>query len=79
MGIWPYCWVEDRQIKYLNNQVEQDHRFIKRRMKPMLGFKTFKSAESTLAGYELINMLRKGQHTHCANQTIFEQFNSLAV
>ncbi|MCF6777995.1 IS6 family transposase [Thiotrichales bacterium 19X7-9] len=78
IGLWPYYWVEDRQIKYLNNQIEQDHRAIKRRTRPMLGFKSFKSAESTLAGYELINMLRKGQHLDCANQTIFEQFNSLA-
>ena len=78
MGLWPYYWVEDRQIKYLNNQIEQDHRAIKRRTRPMLGFKSFESAQSTLAGYELINMLRKGQHEHCANQTIFEQFNSLA-
>ena len=78
MGLWPYYWVEYRQIKYLNNQIEQDHRAIKRRTRPMLGFKSFESAQSTLAGYELINMLKKGQHKHCANQTIFEQFNSLA-
>ena len=77
MGLWPYYWVEYRQIKYLNNQIEQDHRAIKRRTRPMLGFKSFESAQSTLAGYELINMLKKGQHKHCANQTIFEQFNSL--
>ena len=44
----------------------------------MLSFKSIESAQSTLAGYELINMLRKAQHVNSANQTIFEQFNSLA-
>ena len=44
--------VEIRQIKYLNNIVEQDHRFIKRITRPMLGFKAFHSAEATLAGIE---------------------------
>ena len=49
------------QIKYVNNLVEQNHRFIKRRVRPMLGFKSFKSAASTIAGIELVNMIRKGQ------------------
>ena len=53
--------IEMVRIKYLNNLVEQDHRFIKRRVRPMLGFKTFKSAASTIAGIELVNMIRKGQ------------------
>jgi transposase, IS6 family len=52
---------ELRQVKYLNNIVEQDHRFIKRRVKPGLGFFSFESAWNTLEGYEVINMLRKGQ------------------
>lgn len=51
-----------RQSKYLNNQVEQDHRNIKRRIRLMLGFKTFRCAQTILAGIELINMIRKGQH-----------------
>ena len=46
-----------RQIKYLNNIVEQDHRGIKRVTKPMMGFKAFRSACSTLAGIELHRML----------------------
>ena len=50
-----------RQIKYLNNLIEQDHRGIKRIVKPMLGFKNFFSAQSTLMGIELYHMLRKGQ------------------
>ncbi len=53
--------IEMVRFKYLNNLVEQDHRFIKRRVRPMLGFKSFKSAASTIAGIELVNMIRKGQ------------------
>ena len=68
-----------RQIKYLNNIVEQDHRFIKRITKPMLGFKAFKSAEATLAGIELYRMLRKGQHVNSENVFAFEQFYALAA
>ncbi|GMA66013.1 IS6 family transposase (plasmid) [Alicyclobacillus fastidiosus] len=50
-----------RQTKYLNNIVEQDHRFIKKMTNPMLGFKSFQSAEDTLKGIEAMHMLRKGQ------------------
>jgi putative transposase len=46
--------------KYLNNIVEQDHRFIKRRTRPMLGFKAFASASATLAGIEVAHMMHKG-------------------
>lgn len=53
--------IELMRIKYLNNLVEQDHRFIKRRVRPMLGFKSFASAASTIAGIEIVNMIRKGQ------------------
>jgi transposase, IS6 family len=53
--------VELRQVKYLNNIVEQDHRFIKRRVKPGLGFFSFETAWHTLQGYEVMNMVRKGQ------------------
>ncbi|MBU3914147.1 transposase, partial [bacterium] len=52
---------ELRQVKYLNNIVEQDHRFMKRRVKPGLGFKSFHAAARTLKGYEIMNMIRKGQ------------------
>ena len=52
---------ELRQSKYLNNVVEQDHRNIKRIVKPMMGFKTFNSARRTLSGIEAMNMIRKGQ------------------
>ena len=50
---------ETRQVKYLKNIVEQDHRFIKRRVKPGLGFSSFNTARRTLKGYEAMNMIRK--------------------
>jgi len=53
--------IKIRQCKYLNNIVEQDHRLIKRITKPMLGFKSFLCAQATLAGIELIRMIKKGQ------------------
>jgi transposase-like protein len=52
---------ELRQSKYLNNLVEQDHRFINRLVKPGLGFFSFQTAWNTLQGYESMNMIRKGQ------------------
>lgn len=52
---------ELRQSKYLNNLVEQDHRFIKRLTKPGMGFSSFETASKTLQGYEAMNMIRKGQ------------------
>jgi transposase-like protein len=45
----------------LNNLIEQDHRFIKRLVKPGMGFFSFETAWRTLQGYEAINMIRKGQ------------------
>jgi len=53
--------IEIRQVKYLNNIVEQDHLFIKRITRPMLGFKKLNSASVTLRGIELVRMIRKGQ------------------
>ena len=50
-----------RRCKYLNNIVEQDHRFIKRRVNPGLGFFSFNTARRTIGGYEVTNMIRKGQ------------------
>jgi transposase-like protein len=50
-----------RQVKYLNNIVEQNHRHIKRVTNPMSGFKKFHSASSTIAGIELMNMMKKKQ------------------
>ena len=53
--------IEVRQVKYLNNIVEQDHRFIKKRTKPMLGFKSFRSAKITITGIENIRIIQKRQ------------------
>ena len=53
--------IEITQSKYQNNIIEQDHRFIKKRVRPMLGFKSFKSAKITLAGIEIIRMIQKKQ------------------
>lgn len=53
--------VELRQNKYLNNQIEQDHRFIKRLVNSGMGFGSFNTARRTLRGFEAMNMIRKGQ------------------
>ncbi len=50
-----------RQTKHLNNIVEQDHRFIKKITKPMLGFKSFLTADQTLKGMEAMHRIRKGR------------------
>ncbi|CAH2560098.1 IS6 family transposase [Cardinium endosymbiont of Oedothorax gibbosus] len=63
------------QNKYLNNRVEQDHRFIKKRIKPMLGFKNFYSASITISGIENIRMIQKGQVRGAKNHlSTFENF-----
>jgi len=69
-----------RQVKYLNNIVEQDHRAIKRRTRPMLGFKEFRCARILLSGIELMHMIRKGQLKDAGKaQTPAQQFYSLAA
>jgi putative transposase len=69
-----------RQVKYLNNIVEQDHRAIKRLTSPMLNFKSFRAAGSVLAGIELIHMLRKGQFAIDGTEamSLADQFSALA-
>jgi putative transposase len=73
--------IEIRKVKYLNNIVKQDHRGVKRVTGPMLGFKSFAAAQSTLVGIELMHMLRKGQLTEGREQglTAAEQFYGLAA
>jgi putative transposase len=74
--------IEIRQIKYLNNIIEQDHRGVKRITRPMLGFKSFAAAQSTLVGIELMHMLKKRQLMMEAGGeglTAAEQFYSLAA
>jgi putative transposase len=71
-----------RQVKYLNNMVEQDHRGVKRVTRPMLGFKSFDAAQSTLVGIELMHMLKKRQlvlEERTGNLTAAERFYSLAA
>ncbi|PTQ86091.1 transposase-like protein [Nitrosomonas ureae] len=69
-----------RQVKYLNNIGEQDHRAVKRITKPTLGFKSFQSAKNILAVIELMHMIRKGQMMmEGADKMSFaEQFYALA-
>lgn len=50
-----------RRVKYLNNIIEQDHRFIKKKVRASQCFKRFHTAERTLEGIEAVNMMRKGQ------------------
>lgn len=61
-----------RQIKYLNNIIEQDHRFIKKKVKYMLGFKSFKSAKKTLSGIEAMHIIKKGQVKNSIKSVLFE-------
>jgi len=70
--------IEIRQIKYLNNIIEQDHRFIKKRTKPTLGFKCFRSASATIGGIESVRMIQKGQITgQTKNQSSYQNFANL--
>ncbi len=73
--------IELRQCKYLNNVVEQDHRAIKRRTRPMMGFKSFGSAAKIIAGIETMHMVKKGQ-LRCPGGLAFsaaDYFYSLAT
>jgi IS6 family transposase len=62
-----------RQCKYLNNVIEQDHRFVKRRVNSGLGFGAFHTAQRTIQGYEAIHMLRKGQIEGLAKRDVLAQ------
>src|ERR1041385_5245192 len=71
-----------RQVNYLNNVVEQDHRAVKRVTRPMLGFKAFEAAQATLTGIELMHMIKKKQlmvAEGAEGLTAAELFYSLAV
>ena len=72
--------IKIRQNKYLNNVVEQDHRAIKRIIKPMMAFKNFRCARIILAGIEIMHMIRKGQlQDDDVARTAAEQFYSLII
>ena len=71
-----------RQVQYLNNIVEQDHRAVKRVTRPMLGVKSFEAAQGTLVGIELMHMIKKRQMLREAEDeglTAAELFYSLAA
>jgi transposase-like protein len=70
-----------RQVKYLNNIVEQDHRTIKRRTRSMLSFKDFRCARILLSAIELMHMIRKGQMKNAGGrgQCPAQMFYSLAA
>ncbi len=70
--------IKIRRVKYLNNIVEQDHRTIKRRISITTGFKEFESAQRTLAGIEVINIIRKDQIKD-SKSSWFATFKSLAT
>ncbi len=76
-GILPES-VELRQVKYLNNLIEQDHRFIKRLVKPGMGFFSVETAGRTLQGYEGMHMIRKGQMQGVAKGDIGGQITFIA-
>ena len=69
--------IKFRQCKYLNNIIEQDHRFIKWRITNGLGYKSFKSASVTLSGIETVRMIKKNQLEN-PGSTPFSSFYSLA-
>jgi putative transposase len=70
-------FVEILQVNYLNNLIEQDHRFIKKITNPMIGFKAFHSAKATIDGIETAHMIRKGQLSD-ENIPAYKQFMALA-
>lgn len=70
--------IEVLQVKYLNNLIEQDHRFSKKLTRPMKGFKSSQSASATLDGIEVAHMIRKRQFP-TSGQSAFQQFAALAA
>ena len=70
------------QSQYMNNRIEPDHRRIKRRIRPMLGFRSERTAAIILGGIELVHMIRKGQMIAAndrRNPSLADQFDSLAA
>ena len=65
--------VEHRAVKYLNNLIEQDHRSIKLRVITSQNFRNFWSAGRTIAGYESMNMIRKGQSQNVKRDDVLGQ------
>ena len=70
-----------RQSAYSNNRIEQEHREIKRRIRPMLGFKSTQSARVILGGIEMVHMMRKHQAKYACHSdlSLAEQFEALVA
>jgi transposase-like protein len=70
-----------RLSAYLNNRIEQDHRVVKLRVRPMLGFRSMASAQAILGGIEMVHMMRKGQARYACNSqlSLAEQFDRVAA
>jgi putative transposase len=75
---WSYRLIEILRVRYLNNIVEHDHRFIKKITRPTLDFKAFHSAAATLAGIQVVHMIRK-ERLHTNPSSPLKQFASLAA
>ncbi|MXQ14306.1 IS6 family transposase [Microvirga makkahensis] len=73
--------IQIRQSRYLNKRIEQDRRAVKRRVRPMLGFKSTTTAHVILGGIEMVHMMRKGQAKYARNLhlSLAEQFERLAA
>jgi IS6 family transposase len=56
--------IQIRQVRYLNYIMEQDHRFIKKRVRSMLGFKSYETATSILSGVEAMYLIKKDNSTY---------------
>ena len=67
-----------RRVKYLNNVIEQDHRFVKKKVRASQCFKRFHTAERTLEGIEAVNMIRKGQVKRLAENDAIGQAKFVA-
>ncbi len=78
---WELKPIRIRQSAYLKNRIGQDHRAIKRRVRPMLGFQSVASAHAILGGIEMIHMMRKQQAKYARNPlpSLAEQFEILAA
>ena len=70
--------VEHRAVKYLNNLIEQDHRYIKLRVVTSQNFRNFWSASRNIAGYESMNMIRKGQIKNVEQDDVVGQIKRYA-
>ncbi|MFM2315167.1 MAG: hypothetical protein RLZZ04_4443 [Cyanobacteriota bacterium] len=64
-----------RQVKYLNNIVEQDHRGVKHLINPGMSFGSFNSARRTIKGYEAMNIIRKGQINNVEKRDLIGQIS----